>query len=53
MDMTLNEIKLLTSTCWIENFQPITFDMTTDKYTGRYRSGLNSLFVPYSSPCLN
>ena len=50
MDMTLNEFKLLTSTCWNENYQPLTIDMTKDKYTGRYRLGLNSIFVPNSSP---
>ena len=36
MDMTLNEFKLLTSTCWNENYQPLTIDMTKDNYTGRY-----------------
>ena len=50
MDMTLNEFKLLTSTCWSKGFQPLTIDMTKDKYTGRYRLGLNSIFVPDSSP---
>ena len=42
MDMTLNEFKLLTSTCWNEKYQPLTIDMTKDKYQGRYRLGLNS-----------
>ena len=50
MDMTLDEFKYLTSTCWIKNYQPLTIDMTKDKYTGRYRLGLNSIFVPDSSP---
>ena len=50
MDMTLNEFKLLTSTCWNEKYQPLTFDMTKDKFTGRYRINLNSIFVPNSSP---
>ena len=50
MDMTLNEFKLLTSTCWNEKYQPLTIDMTKNKYTGRYRLGLNSIFVPNSSP---
>ena len=50
LDMTLNEFKLLTSTCWKKNYQPLTIDMTKDKYTGRYRLGLNSIFVPNSSP---
>ena len=50
MDMTLNEFKLLTKICWSEIFQPLTIDMTKDKYTGRYRLGLNSIYVPDSSP---
>ena len=50
MDMTLNEFKILTSTCWNKNYQPLTIDMTKDKYTGRYRLGLNSIFVPDSNP---
>ena len=50
MDMTLNEFKYLTSTCWIERYQPLTIDMTKDRYQGRYRLGLNSIFVPDSSP---
>ena len=50
MDMTLDEFKLLTSTCWNEKYQPLTIDMTKDKYTGRYRLGLNSIFVPNNSP---
>ena len=51
MDMILNEFKYLTSTCWNEKYQPLTFDMTKDRYQGRYRLGLTSLFVPNSSPC--
>ena len=35
MVMTLNEFNVLTSTCWTENIQPLTIDMTKDKYTGR------------------
>ena len=50
MDMTLDEFKYLTSTCWNKNYQPLTIDMTKDKYCGRYRLGLNSIFVPNSSP---
>ena len=50
MDMTLNEFKLLTSTCWDEKHQPLTIDMTKEKYTGRYRLGLNSIIVPDTSP---
>ena len=50
MDMTLNEFKSLISICWNENYQTLTIDMTKDKNTGRYRLGLNSIFIPDSSP---
>ena len=50
MDMTLNEFKNLTNTCWNEKYIRLTVDMTKDKYCGRYRLGLNSIFVPDSSP---
>ena len=50
MDMTLNEFKLLTSICWSEKYKPLTIDMTKDKYSGRYRLGLNNIFVPDTSP---
>ena len=50
MDMTFNEFKLLTSTCWNEKYQPPTIDMTKGKYHDRFRLGLNSKFVPNSSP---
>ena len=50
MDMTLHEFKLLTSTCSNKNYQPLTIDMTKDKYTGPYRLGVNSIFVPDSPP---
>ena len=50
MDMTLNEFKILTSTCWDEKYQPLTIDMTKDKFCGRYRLGLNSIFDPNRSP---
>ena len=49
MDMTLSEFKLLASTCWSEKCKPLRIDMTKDKYIGRYRLGLNSIFVPDSS----
>ena len=49
MDMTLNEFKLLNSTCWNKNYQPLTIDMTKD-IIGRYRLGLNNIFVPNTSP---
>ena len=50
MDMTLNEFKYLTSTCWNEKYQPFTIGMTEDRYQGGYRLGLKSIFVPKSSP---
>ena len=50
MDMSLNELNLLTSTCWNEKYQPLTIDMTEDKHQGRYRLGVNSIFVADSSP---
>ena len=43
-DMTLDEYKYLSSTCWNEKYPPLTIDMTKDRYTGRYRLDLNSLF---------
>ena len=50
MDMTLNEFKYLTSTCWSKNYQPLTIDMTKNAYDGRYRLGLKSIFVPDTTP---
>ena len=50
MDMTLDEFKYLTSTCWNKNYQLLSFDKTKDKFCGRYRLGFNSIFVPNSSP---
>ena len=50
MDMTLVEFKYLTSTCCNQNYQPQTIDMAKDKNQGRYRLGLNSIFVPNISP---
>ena len=49
VDMTLNEFIYLTGTCWNEKHQPLTIGMTKYKYTGRYRLGLISIFVPESS----
>ena len=50
MDMTLNEFKLSTSTCWNKNYQPLTIDMKKIAYEGRYRLGLKSIIVPDTSP---
>ena len=49
MGVIVNEFELLISTCWKEKYQPLTIDMTKDKYYGRYRLGLFSIFVPDSS----
>ena len=46
MDMTMNGYEFLTSVFWNEKYQPFTIDMTKNKYTGRYRLGLDSVFVP-------
>ena len=50
MDMTLDEFEYLASTCWNAKYQPLTIDVTRDKFTSRYRLGLNSLVVPNSFP---
>ena len=50
MNMTLVEFKYLTSTCWNKQYHHLTIDMTKDKFCGRYRLGLISIFVPNSSP---
>ena len=50
MDMTINEFKILGNTCWQTNFQPLTIDMTKDKHLGRYRLGLDTIFLPISDP---
>ena len=50
MDMTLNEFKSLISICWNEKYIPLTIDMTKTAYDGRYRLGLNSIFIPDTNP---
>ena len=50
MEMNFKEFKYLTRTCCDKKYQPLTIDVTKDKYTGRYRLGLSSLIVPDSSP---
>ena len=50
MDMILDEFKYKNITCWNEQYMLLTIDMTKDKNIGRYRLGLNSVFVPDSSP---
>ena len=41
MDMTLNEFNFSTSTHWNKRYQPLSIDMTKDKFCSRYRLGLN------------
>ena len=36
MDMTPNEFKNLTSVCCDKRYQPLTMNMTKDRYQGRY-----------------
>ena len=50
LNMIPNDFKLLTSTCWNKNYQPLTIHKTKDIFTGRYRLGLNSIFVPDTNP---
>ena len=50
MDMTLNEIVLLTSTRWNEKYQPLTTDMTNSRNQSRYRLRINIILVNDSSP---
>ena len=49
-DMTLNEFKYRTSTCWDKKYQLLTMDMTKNHDQGLCRLGLKSIFVPDSSP---
>ena len=48
--MTISEFRILGNICWQTIFQPLTIDMSKDKYSGRYRLGLNTIFVPASNP---
>ena len=50
MDMTLNEFKYFTSARRNEKYQAFTIDKAKVKYTGRYRLGLNSIFIPDNYP---
>ena len=44
MDMILDECKYLTSTCWNENYQLLSKDMTKDKYTRRKTISIRTNF---------
>ena len=50
MDKDLNEFKYLTSISSDKKYQPLKIDLTKDEFTGRYRLGLDSIFVPERSP---
>ena len=47
--MTIDGYKFSTTTCWNEKYQPPTIDRTKDRYQGRFRLGLNTMFTPDSS----
>ena len=49
MDMTLNEFKYSTCSCWDKKYQPFTIDVTRYKNTGSYRLSSNSIFIADSS----
>ena len=49
-EMTLNEFKLLTSSCCDERYPPLTIDMTKNKNTRRNRLALVSHIVPHRNP---
>ena len=46
---TIDKPTFLTSTCVNKRYQPLTIDMTEDKYTGRNHLRSNSKFVPDGS----
>ena len=50
MNMTPNKFKNVAKSCLNEKYQPLTTDMTKDKFTGCYRLELNSIFIPEYSP---
>ena len=46
MHMTLGECKTLSSLTWSKKFRPRVIDMSEDEDKGRYRVGLDSIFLP-------
>ena len=50
MEMIIDEFKLLCNICWQTKFQPLTIDMSKGKEVGKYKLGLDSIFVPKSDP---
>ena len=50
MNMTLFDFIILIFTCWNENYQPPTIDMTKYKRIERYTSGFYSMFVLDTNP---
>ena len=49
MDMSSKEFKYLPNACWDKKYQPLPIDLTIDKFQGRHRLGLNSMFIPDSN----
>ena len=52
-DLTLDEFRFLTSTCWDKKYPPLPFDKTKYIHKDRYQLGLNSLFAPNISLFFN
>ena len=50
MDMDIQEFKRLCQYAWKQPYTPLTIDMSKNKYEGRYRIGLSTVFIPDSSP---
>ena len=48
MDRNLNEFKYSTSICSDKKYQPLKIDLTKNKFTEKYRLGLDSIIVPES-----
>ena len=49
MDMTLIVYRIITSTCWNERHQTLTYDRTEVKCVSRYRLGFYSIIVPHTN----
>ena len=50
MDMSFQELNNRSASSWEQKYQLLTNDTTKDKHTGRYRLGLNSLFILDKNP---
>ena len=47
-DMTLNELRILTSTCWNEKYQVLTIEMLNAYILADFFLGPGSLFIPHT-----